>query len=288
MTSFTTTHTLIAEPLEDLAWFAFNNATNTCDPAYGCCDYHQFWSLARLLTRDGKPPRGLSFFAKHLAALGDKGQTLRILLARAADCGLPTLLANAVFAAERIPAITVVDRCVSPLAQIDELAQRTGLDITTCQGELDNVEHNAFDAAITHNVMAFNSDATRQRIFNKLANGLRAGGRILSTETVSNTMSPRNAEVIEARLVTIAHAVQQRGLSEADVREVVEAGRAFLTAQRRVSAYPEKDLRRHVLTAGLSLLSFETMPWDNNRSPTASNMTDGDKSYAFVAAQKPV
>lgn len=43
----------LLEPLEELAWFAFENADALCDPSIGCRDYHRFWSMVRLLDMDG-------------------------------------------------------------------------------------------------------------------------------------------------------------------------------------------------------------------------------------------
>lgn len=282
-----TTDTFIDEPLKELAWLVFETAEQSCDPTYGCVDYHKFWSVNRLLTTNGAAPRGLEFFAKNLAAMGADGDTARILLAGSADTGLPTLLANSAIKARRVPSITVVDRCPTPLAQIAELAKRTGLDITTVQGELDQVDHNSFDAAITHNVMLFNNDAARQDIYNKIAKGLKTGGRLLSTETICDSFGPRNHEKIERHLITLETVVGQHTLDDKTARDVLDAARTYYSMVRRVAAYPEQDMRRHVATAGLSLLSFDTKAKSSVLPKGAKAVMNSSVEYAFIASEKP-
>jgi SAM-dependent methyltransferase len=277
----------VPEPLSDLAWFAFDAAPQLCHADHGCLPYHRLWSLVRLVELGGQLPRGLDFFADGLAPVAAETGTVRVLVAGSADTGVPALVASAAHRAGLRPVLHVADRCGTPLAQIDRFAAQSGLEITTSQGNIADLAGGAFDAAVTHNVMGFNSPEGRRAFLAAIGRCLRPGGRLLSIETISEVRVPRVAKdgaMLAARFLSKLRACED--LTEARFAALRAAAEAHFSIAMSRSPYPEADLRADLSMVGLEITALDYRLDDSATSPRSQPSTLAQKRYAHIVAER--
>jgi len=277
----------ISEPLEDLARLAFDHAEALCAPEDRCVNYHRFWSLLRVLDMDGRLPRGGPFLSQNFRDIAPQTGRLRVLLAGAADTGVPALILNTVLDAGLAPELTVIDRCRTPLSQIGRFSEMCGLQITTEHGPLWDCTETGFDAVVTHNVMLFNTDGDRKRIYAMAARVLRPGGRLLSIETLCDSFTPRPPEKTEEMTASFVARMRGKGLPENELARLGEAAKAFWSRQNRAEVYPEARLREHVAGAGLRLRRLDYQADDEPTSPRVLSSPKSRQLRAFVASERP-
>lgn len=274
------------EPLSELAWLAFENAGELCDPSIGCKDYHRFWSMVRLLDLDGRLPRGLSFFAKHLAELKDRNGRLNVVLAGAADTGLAALIAAAAAESGASASILVVDRCRTPLLLNRRFAERSGLDIQTRQGTLDDMAADSMDAVITHNVMGFNAEPDRAAILKSAARSLRPGGRVLSIEFLSDVRPPRSADETAALRDGLEAKLRDTDMAADLVVSLLDAAQAYWSTDLTKGPYPEAVFRAHLESAQLDLLSLDYSGDTGRASPRTQPGINKARKHAYIVAER--
>jgi SAM-dependent methyltransferase len=174
------THDAIV-PGEDLvanARIALRVAPSLC--VHGCDWYHGLYPVLRLLGLAATPARHARFFHGAFAAL--RGAE-RLLVAGAADTAMASLAARALPGA----AITVLDRCPTPLALCREQAARQGVPLVTEACDLlapAAPDAQPFDLACTHSLLGMVPPADRGRAIASLAARLRPGGRLVSTNRI--------------------------------------------------------------------------------------------------------
>lgn len=275
----------VPEDLEAGAWFVFDHADALCDPEHGCRDYHKMWSMVRHVVVGEKSPRGGAFYANALQDCSLDGETVRVLIAGSADTGVPIMVLNAARSAGLEPEIHVVDRCRTPLAQIDRLAESHGLPITTERVALLDISNLRMDAVITHNVMRFIDEADRTDVVRALAHALRPDGRLLSIELLEFVGTPRYDRDVERRHAIFIEKLDQEHLTVDRKAALVEAAQAFWPRRLRGPLYDETSCLTDLEAAGLSVLSITHQP---ETRPTSPRMADANlgRLYSHVIAQK--
>jgi SAM-dependent methyltransferase len=141
-----------------------------------CDAYHQAWGILRL----AKVMRGISNDEALLTPIIDElvapgGQ---VFIAGSADAGLLQLVVNASRA--RPIAVTVADRCPSPIALIDRIGVPADVSVDAQVADLTALdEHDRYDLILSHSMLPFVDDATRVAILRRFRASLREGGRLL-------------------------------------------------------------------------------------------------------------
>ncbi len=102
----------------------------------------------------------------------------RILVTGAGDTGIAALVLTA--ARGQQIHLTVIDRCATPLVQIQRLAARHGARVTTRQDDLLTFDlPDAFDLVVGHHVMQFLPPGGPAALLRQAARALAPGGRLL-------------------------------------------------------------------------------------------------------------
>jgi SAM-dependent methyltransferase len=183
----------------------------------GCDWYHGLYPVLRLLGLAATPARHAGFFGR---ALADEDGAVRVLVSGAADTAMASLAASALPRA----AITVLDRCPTPLALCREQAARGGVALETeaCDLLAPAPDAEPFDVACTHSLLGMVAPAERARAVASLAARLRPGGRLVSTNRIdpaspSHRYDPDSAARFRARVEAGAAALDALGIDAARV-----------------------------------------------------------------------
>ena len=222
----------LIEPLASLAQYAFEHAEVHCDPAHDCASYHKMWSLVRLLETDGELPSGEGFFDREMPKVARDGHA-KVLLSGSADTGLMALAGNALLKAGQTPHIVMVDRCATPLAQARIFATENDVQLTTCQGTLDDVSVSDVDAILAHSFLAFIPLADRPALFEAWHRALRPGGRVIMSQRLSpdgeDYVRKRPTHQIAERRERLAKRLAESNPVDATAEVVLDAAVAFWT-----------------------------------------------------------
>lgn len=275
------------EDLEAEATFAFSHAEVLCEADHCCRDYHRMWSMVRLIDVGGGPPRGGAFFTAALLDCAAPSGKARILVAGAADTGVPVLVMNAARDAGLTPEIVVIDRCRTPLAQIDRLAARRGYPMTTRRTMLPDLAIDGMDAVITHNVMRFPDVGARLDVCRALAGALRPGGKLLSIETLETAGVERGKHDVARRNAAFVAKLESTDLPSERKAELAEAAQSFWRRKKRGTIYPETDFRRDLEAAGFAIRSVEHRADTRATSPRIGDgAAAAPRLYSHLVAER--
>lgn len=273
------------EDLAALAAYEFHTAQTGC---VACHDYHSLWGYLRLTGITGN-----SFQSDRdiLAPLlhAHTPPNGRVLIAGAADAGLLSLAAEATQA--RTPALSVADRCATPLAVCRRYAEERGIALATFVRDLTREElPSTHDLAFAHNILMLIPRERHVAFLRNLHDALAPGGTLLLVNRerpqgwVSNPPAPdhyatRVLDALTARGVTLPE-------SETDFRRRLEV---FSAAQHMWSD-AVVDLP-HVETA-LAEAEFEIVArTSHERRRTAPDRDGGQPrpmtTHIFAAKPKP-
>jgi SAM-dependent methyltransferase len=180
----------LSEELEQAAALARERAPTLCrrDPATGTsCEWnHGLWPTLRLLGIVTEPALHGEFLRGALAALSMERP--RILLSGAADHALLAQVLAAL--ADRVPEITALDLCETPLMLTRWYAERAGIAIETrASNILDFGDERPYDAVCTHAFLSYFDRAQRVALVAKWRALLRPGGKVVTV----NRLRPGSA-----------------------------------------------------------------------------------------------
>ncbi|MCC6736978.1 MAG: class I SAM-dependent methyltransferase [Bauldia sp.] len=201
-----------AEDLPALARLAWSLAPAHCG---ACRNYHVMWPQlrARGLHGGGPEHRFAEQRAAFAAAAGDR-PAVRWLLAGSADAGQLALVGEVAALDRRVRhAVTIVDRCATPLGVARSHAGAARLDLETVHGDLLAFEApDAFDVVSMHHVVNFFPEDLRAPFLRRAATWLAPGGCLLVAVNYS------------APGATVKLGSALRGWREAGIRADVAAG----------------------------------------------------------------
>ncbi|MCC6736980.1 MAG: class I SAM-dependent methyltransferase [Bauldia sp.] len=169
------------EDLPRLARLAFDVGAIHCAK---CRDYHLTWPYLRSMGLNGAGPEYNLRLHVELLGRAAAGRTdPRWLLTGSADAGVLAAVEAAIAAMPPANhAITVVDRCPTPLALCRDHAASTGLQVETILADLMAFEPAApFDVVLGHQVVLFFRDEDRPALYRRMATWLAPRGRLCLT-----------------------------------------------------------------------------------------------------------
>lgn len=162
----------IDERQRENAAHAFDLALRLC---VDCQQYHALRPYLRLTKETAGVRSDFAAMEARLATLIAEGRR-RVLVVGAGDFGIASL---ALSAARGTPiALTVIDRCATPLVVIQELSAQHGFRVRTLQADLTDFHlPGAFDLVVGHHVLPFIQADKRPAMLRCVARCLAPGGR---------------------------------------------------------------------------------------------------------------
>lgn len=255
------------EPLATSAGLARRLALQLCrtDPATGssCAWLHGFWQCLRILGLAADPARHAAFYGDALGETHAAGGAPRVLVSGAADY---SMLAHALaaFRARAVePAITVIDRCETPLHLNRWYADRVGCQLESQRaGMLDYAPPAPFDAICTHSFLGMFSPLERPRLVDAWHRALRPGGRLVTAHPLRpggpdepNRFSAEQARAFRAAVAERADEIA--GLLGSSAAEVMSQAERYLGASYGYPVRSIDELRALFRDAGFALEHLE-------------------------------
>lgn len=170
----------IREDLPAMAAQAYELATSHCGH---CLNFHALWPYRRIARMCGAAESGQAEIERTMAALMASGAR-RVLIAAAADTGLLASVARA--GASREIAITVVDRCETPLELCRRFARNWSLPVETKIADLRGFETENFDFVYANSILQFIPAERRIDVLTRLRRSLRPGGHLVLVFNTGN------------------------------------------------------------------------------------------------------
>lgn len=152
----------------------FQLALRTC---IDCAPYHALRPYLRASGSSGGVGQDWAQMEPAVARLIAEGRR-RVLVIGAGDTGIAALVLTA--ARGRPIQLTVLDRCATPLVQVQRMAARHGLRVSTRQDDLLTFDlPEAFDLVVGHHVLQFLPPGGPEITLRRAARALAPGGRLL-------------------------------------------------------------------------------------------------------------
>jgi len=177
------------EPLEESAPLAWRLAPELCrkDPATGesCAWFHALWQVLRLLGLNTTPEHHAVFFRGALRLLPQRTDRPAVLISGTADYSLLARLLPSLRGSGRDPAVTVLDRCETPLMLNRWYAQRASYGIATrCSDILAYGDGDRFDGVFTHSFIGQFAPDQRQALMAAWHRLLRPDGLVATVNRI--------------------------------------------------------------------------------------------------------
>lgn len=235
----------------------------------GCADYHVGY-VARRLTKDraGRTSNRdafVRFAATHLKAFSTSQEPLQILIAGAADSGLPAIAAMAADAAgpdilERLR-MTVVDRCATPLELSKIYGERAQIPIEVACADLvaskmDIPADLIFVQSLFHHI----AEEHHVSILKRMARCLKPAGMIMFSTSVGGKSKEFQLKQRLDEEEAILRLITEEGISPSEpVGELMARAERERSANHHVRPYATVDaLNGLFASAGLAVLAQQT------------------------------
>lgn len=198
----------LPEPLERSAPLGLEWAETHCGQ---CKAYHGLWQYRRITGGVAGGADGAIYQAIVARLVREEGLR-HVLISATADYALQALVRDGFRAAGRDEgeaAITVIDRCKTPLLLNRWLAAERGAAVETRQGELLRADLGGpYDLAISHSLFYWFTPAERPLLAARWFAALRPGGRVLLSNRISQN------PIVPAKVSTPALLAELRGAAE--------------------------------------------------------------------------
>ena len=168
--------------LTDLAAWALRSAPDTCGDA-GCAPYHRIRQTLRLLGLALSLETDGAFIAAAIQQAARRRPAPRFLIAGAADNGVLTVVAGAL-PGPGSAAITLIERCETPLALNCRYAERVGIALVAVRAEVAEFDAPAFDLVCAHSLFGQLSPEQRSAAARAWFRQLRPGGTVVTASRI--------------------------------------------------------------------------------------------------------
>jgi SAM-dependent methyltransferase len=186
-------HKALDAAVAQTAPIAWQAAGESCfrDPATGegCAAYHGSWQYLLLLGVRNSTWPDTPFLLDTFRGFARRGDR-RILVSGSADYAMLAHILRAYELEGEVPAVTLIDRCETPLALNRWYADRAGVPIETVRSDaISFAAPQAFDIVCTHSFIGWFSPEDRERLVARWAGNLRPGGHVVTTRRVRKATS---------------------------------------------------------------------------------------------------
>ena len=275
---------------EDLHWQALRsielgNALCKCEGYY-----HSIWSLLRAVgvVRGVKTEQPLleSVLAPHL------NNDAKFLIAGSADPGLFASIGR--ISGPNSPAITIIDKCRTPLELIQEFADMKGAACRILQNdifELDGSER--WGKILLHYTMDFVEPGQRRKFLERLMISLEPGGRLICVAKTNQRGAATKGEKLESAFLANA----KNAISKSSFKPILE-NRNFermlqdygkAATVRRLRMIAAEELKDLFDSSGFSIVEEHTAQRENiiRGDPDASgSVFQGSVDVTIIVAER--
>ncbi|MGV8839149.1 MAG: SAM-dependent methyltransferase [Bauldia sp.] len=276
------------ENLPRLARLAFDFGGAHCAR---CRDYHLTWPYLRAMGVNGAGPEyNLPIHVELLGRAAAGKPAPRWLLTGSADAGVLAAVEATIAALPPADhAITVVDRCPTPLALCRDHAASTGLPVETILADLMSFEPaGRFDVIVGHQVVLFFRDEDRPAFFRRIGSWLAPGGRlcltVMDTEATAVDLVEYQAAFNAWRIAGIRAEIAAGNIAlpeDADTFAGRLAGRIErVNGDRKFSL---GHFVRQIEAAGLAIVETAAMP---DIDPAVASAHVGRNRHMIIAERR--
>jgi hypothetical protein len=276
-----------AEPLAETAPVARLLAHATCRA--GCEPYHGLVQHLRLLGVVAGPDRHAGFYQEALASVAGRGG--RVLIAGAADYGMAAQVLDAFAAVDRVPRITVIDLCPTPLLLTTWYAAERGAHVTTALADAERyVPDEPVDAVVTDSLLTLLAPEGRQRALAAWSASLAPGGHLVTTLRIADGPRPSGRAATDAFVAWIVdEAARRGGLADLDAGLLEEAARRYADAPITLAPVRSRDeIVAAIESAGLRIERLDDLELPGNAPEDAAGPgVHRGEHYVRVVAVRP-
>lgn len=168
---------LCGNPLDD-------NPVMTGD---GCRKMHGGWQYLNLLGLAANPERNTDFYRDAIRRFAQERPIRRLLIAGCCDYTMLAIVLSALDRGAKMPVITVIDRCDTPLYLCQWFADRYDLDISTEQTDVVGyAPDDPFDLICTDGLLTVFRAEDRPGLVTSWHRLLAPGGAVVTTNNLGN------------------------------------------------------------------------------------------------------
>ena len=162
------------------------------DKSANCNWYHGTWQYLRLLDMVAVPGWHADFYRESLGGILRNKPEANVLISAAADYGMLATLHDAIESVGAEPSIVIYDICETPLASCQWYADRHGLTIKTCCGDLitGTIPEAPFDLIVTDEFLTVLKSEYKPLILKRWRELLRPGGAVVTVAMNGDVTTP--------------------------------------------------------------------------------------------------
>lgn len=286
------------EPLHISAPIAWEMAPRLCyrDPATGenCAWNHGFWQILRMMGLAGSASDRGAFYRRVINSVAVERTVPQILISGSADYAMLAQVLLAGHEMRRMPSVTVVDVCDTPLYFNRWYAERQGVAIDTCRSDILRFDTDArFDIVCTDFFLGLLPPSAWPMLTQRWASLLRPGGKIVTANRVRPSDAPERVRFSGQQVTDLIRKVGQWATTEGasfsvDASALHQAADLYGSRNMLYAVRSADDIRRYFVAAGLEIEEFSVTA-DSASSgvagPTMNTRANG--SLMEIVARKP-